>query len=108
MIRLDDVIYGSIGGNDTSFLAGFDWKTGKLLWRERGFHKAQILHADGKLLFLDENGQLALAIVSPEGVKLLASVKVTEPVSWTIPTLVGSKIYVRDRKNLMALDLSKN
>lgn len=108
MIRLDDVIYGSIGGNDVSFLAGFDWKTGKLLWRERGFHKAQSLYADGKLLFLDEAGQLGLARLSPDGITILASAKLTEPVSWTLPTLVGTKLYLRDRKNIMALKLGQS
>lgn len=105
MIRLGDVIYGSVGGNDTSFLSGFDWKTGKLLWRERGFHKAQSLYADEKLVFLDEAGQLGLARLSPDGVTILASAKLTEPVSWTLPTLVGTNLYVRDRKNIMALEL---
>jgi len=56
---------------------------------------------------LDENGQLGLARVSPDGLKMLASAKVTEPVSWTIPTLVESKMYVRDRENIMALDMAK-
>lgn len=107
LIRLGDFIYGSIGDNGASFLSAFEWKTGKTAWRQRGFHKAQSLYADGKLLFLDENGQLALAKVSPEGLKVLASAQVTEPVSWTIPTLVGTKLYVRDRKNILALDLGE-
>jgi hypothetical protein len=27
--------------------------------------------------------------------------------SWTVPTLVGTTLYVRDRHQIMALDLSK-
>ncbi len=27
--------------------------------------------------------------------------------AWTPPTLVGTKLYVRDRKNIVALDLSE-
>lgn len=107
LIRIDDFIYGSIGGNSTSFLAAFEWKTGKVAWRERGFHKAQSLYADGKLLFLDEAGQLALAKVSPEGPQILAKAPMTESVSWTLPTLVSTKLYLRDRKNIMALDLGR-
>jgi hypothetical protein len=26
--------------------------------------------------------------------------------AWTVPTLVGTKLYVRDRQTIMALDLS--
>lgn len=106
-IRIDDYIYGSIGGNNVSFLTAFDWKTGKLAWRERGFHKAQCLYADGKLLFLDENGQLALARVSPENLQILAKTRVTDSVSWTLPTLVSTKLYLRDRKHILALDLAE-
>ncbi len=106
-IRIGDYIYGSIGGNDVSFLAAFDWRTGKIAWRPRGFHKAQCLYADGKLLLLDETGQLALARVSPQKLQVLAKAQVTDSVSWTLPTLVGTTLYVRDRKHILALDLSQ-
>jgi hypothetical protein len=32
--------------------------------------------------------------------------KITERISWTVPTLVGKTLYVRDRKHIMALDLA--
>ncbi|MDX1389036.1 MAG: PQQ-binding-like beta-propeller repeat protein, partial [Acidobacteriota bacterium] len=105
-IRIGDHIYGSTGGNSTSLLTAFEWKTGKVAWRRRGFHKAQALYADGKLLFLDEDGKLALAKISPEGVEVLASAQVTESVSWSLPTLVGTTLYARDTNNIMALDLA--
>lgn len=107
LIPIGGYVYGSNGGNDVSFLAAFDWKTGKFAWRERGFHKAQSLYADGKLLFLDENGVLAITKVSPEGVEVLAKAQVTESASWTLPTLVGTTLYVRDRHHVMALDLGR-
>jgi outer membrane protein assembly factor BamB len=28
--------------------------------------------------------------------------------AWTIPTLVGTKLYVRDRKTIMALDVGQS
>lgn len=107
LVAIGSHVYGSNGGNDVSFLAAFDWKTGKFAWRERGFHKAQALYADGKLLFLDENGVLAIAKVSPEGVEILARSQVTERVSWTLPTLVGTTLYIRDRHHIMALDVGE-
>ena len=107
-VRIDDYVYGSVGGNDVSFLAAFDWRTGKLAWRERGLHKAQCLYADGKLIFLDENGQLAIAKVSPKGLQILAKASVTQSVSWTLPTLVSTSLYLRDRKHILALDLAGN
>lgn len=107
-IRIGDFIYGSVGGNNMSFLAAFNWKTGAIAWRERGFHKAQSLYVDGKLLFLDEAGKLAIARISPEGLQVLASAPVTESISWTLPTLVSTTLYLRDNVNILALDLSKS
>ncbi len=106
MIRRGDFIYGSIGGNRVSFLSAFRWKTGEIVWRERGFPKAQALFADGKLLFLDESGQLVLARVSPQGLEVLAKAQVTQDESWTLPTLVGTTLYLRDQEHILALDLA--
>ncbi len=106
-IKIGDYIYGSAGGHEVSFLAAFNWRTGKLAWRKRGFHMAQCLYADGKLIILDQDGTLRLLSVSPEEHEIHGSVKITERTSWTAPTLVGTKLFVRDRKNLLALELAQ-
>ena len=48
----------------------------------------------------------ALATVSPQGLKVLARAPILENLAWTPPTLVGSTLYVRDRKTIAAYDLS--
>lgn len=106
MIRRGEVIYGSLGGNRVSFLSAFDWKTGEVVWKKRGYHKAQALFADGKLLFLDERGQLVLGRASPENFEVLAKARVTEAVSWSLPTLVSTTLYLRDQEHILALDLA--
>jgi outer membrane protein assembly factor BamB len=106
-INLGDHVYGSIGGNDVSFFAAFDWRTGRILWRQRGMHKALCLYADEKVVALDETGLLTLAKISPSGLSVLDTAQITEAVSWTVPTLVSTTLYVRDRKHIMALDLAK-
>jgi hypothetical protein len=106
-VCVGDFIYGSVGGHTVSFLAAVNWRTGEAAWRKRAFHMAQCLYADEKLLFLDQDGQFVIAKVSPEELKVLDSVKVTDPVSWTLPTLVDTTLYLRDRKHILALDLSK-
>ncbi len=105
LIPRGDVIYGSFGGNRTSYLAALNWRDGKFLWRQRGFHKAQALWADDKLLFVDEKGKLALARVTPEEFELLGEAKLLESNAWTLPTLVGTTLYLRDQKTIMAVDL---
>lgn len=103
-IRIGDYVYSSIGDTITT-TAAVNVKTGKIAWRERGFTKMLCLYADNKLILLDETGQLAIAKISPEGFELLSKVQLTEKVSWTVPTLVGKTLYVRDAKNIWALDL---
>ena len=68
---------------------------------------AQSLFADEKLIFLDQKGKLGLARVSPEGFLLLDSHQLTDSASLTLPTLVDGRLYVRDRKQILAVDLAK-
>jgi len=105
VIRIGDYIYGSSGDFGPAFFMGVNIDTGEIAWRERGFKKATCVYGDGKLIILDEDGQLALATVTPEGMKVHSQCKLTERLSWTTPTLVGKTLYVRDRKHIMALDV---
>lgn len=105
-VREGDYVYGCTGFT-TLFLSAANWKTGQIAWRERGYPKAQLLQVDGKLLLVDENGKLVLARFSPEKLQVLATAQVTERVSWTAPTLVARVLYLRDRKNILALDLGQ-
>jgi outer membrane protein assembly factor BamB len=105
MIRLGDYVYGSSGDFGPAFVAAVDVKTGEVLWQDRSFAKANFLYADGKLILLDEDGQLALATASPQGLKVLARAPLLKRIAWTAPTLVGTKLYVRDRQSLVALEL---
>ena len=82
-------------------------KTGKIAWQSRDFAKASFILADGKLIILDEDGNLGLATVSPQGLKVHSKVELLTRNAWTIPTLVGTRLYVRDRKNIMALELGQ-
>ena len=63
-----------------------------------------IIH-DGKVIVLDEEGDLARVTLSPEGMKVRWRVPLLKAVAWTAPTLVGTKLYVRDRHTIVALDL---
>jgi outer membrane protein assembly factor BamB len=105
VVRVGDYVYGSTGDFGPAFIVCQNVKTGAVGWRERGFEKATYLYADNKLIILDQEGQLALAKVSPEKLEILSQCQVTEHVSWTVPTLIGKTLYIRDRKSIMALDL---
>ena len=59
----------------------------------------------GKLIILDQDGNLSLATVSPQGAKVASQVELLKNIAWTAPTLAGTKLYLRDRHDMMALDL---
>jgi hypothetical protein len=59
------------------------------------------------LVILDEDGQLGLARITPKGLDVFARAQVLARVSWTPPTLVQDRLYVRDRASVMALDLGR-
>lgn len=105
VIRLGDFAVGSSGDFGPCPTVGIDLKSGKILWQNREFSRSTFLYADNKLIVLDEDGNLGLATASPTGLSVLAKAPVLSNKSWTPPTLVGTKLYVRDRKNIVAFDL---
>ena len=104
VVLMDEVAYGSNG----NLLTALNIRTGEVLWREKGYPVAQLIVADGKFLILDESGTFTLARVGPEGFHRLAQQKLLKPRSWTVPTLVGTKLYMRDTEKLLALELAED
>ena len=107
VIRVGDYLYGSSGDFGPAPFTAVNVNTGQVLWRNRSLSRATFILADGRFIILDEDGNLALATPSPEGLKIHSKVELLTSNAWTAPTLVGTKLYVRDRKVIMALDLSK-
>jgi outer membrane protein assembly factor BamB len=105
VLRIGDFFFGSSGDFGPSFLTAINSRTGLIAWQDRSFAKVSFVSADGKVILLDEDGNLGLVTMSPEGLKILARAPVAAAVSWTAPTLIGATLYVRDRVNVMALDL---
>jgi outer membrane protein assembly factor BamB len=105
VIRVGDHAYGSSGDFGPAFLTAVNMKTGAVAWQDRAFARAQLLYADGKLFILDEDGNLGVATVSPQGLRVLSRARVLDAVAWTPPTLAGSTLYVRDRRSIVALDV---
>jgi hypothetical protein len=75
------------------------------VWRHRSFPRASFLYADGCFIILDEDGQLILATATAEGLTVQSKVNLLNNQSWTVPSLSGTRLYVRDRKNILALEL---
>jgi hypothetical protein len=80
-------------------------KTGNVLWKDRTIPAAAFLYADGKLIMVDQDGNLSLAKVSPGGLQVLSRATLLHSNAWTAPALVGTTLYLRDRSSMMAVDL---
>ncbi len=104
-IRIGDYVYGSSGDFGPAPMTAVDVHTGKVAWQDRTFGKVNMLLVDGKVILLDEGGDLALVTLSPGGMQVRWRVPLLESNAWTAPTLVGTKLYVRDRRTMVALDL---
>ncbi len=88
-------------------LRSFDVATGEQMWRKDGlgyYHFATIATGDGKLLLVNDGGTLLLAEVAREGFKELAKSKVCSG-SLCNPALSNGRLYLRDDKELICLQL---
>jgi outer membrane protein assembly factor BamB len=103
---VDGAIYLTSGGKTSqAILTAVEASSGKILWQERSIQKATFVWADHKLITLAEDGALMLAHPSPRGFEVAAKSELLTRVAWTPPVLVGTKLYIRDRKSIMAVEL---
>jgi len=86
-----------------------DAATGKERW-QRGrvgkYHAALVRTGDGKLLMLEDGGELVLLDPDPRGYRELARSKVCGE-TWAHPALSDGHLYVRDDKELICLGLAR-
>ena len=92
-------------GFDNAILTCIEANTGEEQWRHRGFEKGSLLLADGHLIILGEGGKLALAEISPNEYIEKARFQLFDDKCWTVPTLAGGKLYLRNQKEMLCLDL---
>jgi outer membrane protein assembly factor BamB len=79
-------------------LVCLDVATGKMLWRndlDRKFQRGSLLAADGAVLCLGENGDLAWLDLSRTGAVVKQHAKLFHaPETWTMPALSRGRLYV--------------
>ena len=100
------VLHGDyLYGFDGAILKCIRVDTAEDQWKKRGFGKGSLTLADGHLIILSDSGQLALAEATSSEYKEKASAPVLEGKCWTVPTLAGGKLYVRNQKEMVCLDM---
>jgi outer membrane protein assembly factor BamB len=102
-VLLDGFLYGF----NNNKLTCLDFRTGKTRWKTGGFNRGSLLAADGKLIIYGDQGILALAEISPDAYKDLAKFKFCDERTWTVPTLSGGRLFLRNEKELACLKVAK-
>lgn len=101
------LIDGQLYGFKKTILTCIDFETGQTHWKQRGFNQGCVLAADGKLIIYGERATLALAEVSSAHYREISKAKVLDDQTWTIPTLADGRLYVRNQKELVCLNVKK-
>lgn len=106
-VRFGDRIYASNGDFGAAPFAAIDVASGDMVWRDRSVARSSLIGAGNRLIILDEDGNLALATPADGGLTVHAKSQILRERAWTVPTLSGTTLYVRDRHQIMALDLAR-
>jgi outer membrane protein assembly factor BamB len=116
---------------DQAVLYGFDQKgllralqlpEGKVLWetdkavggRPRGSETAFLVRHEDRFILFNEKGELVIAQLTPDGYEELSRSKVIEPsnfafgreVVWSMPAFANRRIYLRNDKQIICLELA--
>jgi len=102
------LVEGHLYGFNNTMLACMDFETGEVSWKQRGFNRGSVLAADGKLLIYGERATLALAEISPREYKEISRAEVLSDRTWTVPTVSGGRLFLRNEKDLACLSLQEN
>ncbi|MEK7834369.1 MAG: PQQ-binding-like beta-propeller repeat protein, partial [Acidobacteriota bacterium] len=86
VIRQGGFVYLS-SGQSAALITAVELQTGRIAWQARDFVKAQLLYADGRLLILNEDGNLGVGVATPERFQAQAKWPLLASVAWSPPTL---------------------
>jgi outer membrane protein assembly factor BamB len=106
-VRLGDRVYASNGDFGAAPFAAIDIHTGDMLWRDRGVARATLIGVGSRLIILDEDGKLTLAAPTDTGLTIQAQAQLFNGRSWTVPTLLGTRLFARDRKEILGVELGR-
>ena len=101
-LKHGDYLYGA--GDNNSHWYCVDWKTGKVMYRDKSLAVGAIIAADGMLFCYSEKGEMALVKPNPEKFDIISrfSIKAGSGPHWAHPVVHKGVLYVRHGDSLMA------
>lgn len=101
-VRHQDHLYGF----DHGILTCMDFRTGKILWKERGFDKGTVLLVNDQLLIYGENGVVALADANSAKYQERARFTFsTRRAGWSVPVVANGRLYLRDQDKVACFEV---
>jgi outer membrane protein assembly factor BamB len=112
-IHVDGYVYGSSGRHSPEAeLRCVELATGKVVWREPGLSRSQLMLVDGHFVVLTEYGQLLLVKVNPNRYEEVARLdlghtgrRLLQYPCWAAPVLSHGLLYLRGQRRLVCLEL---
>jgi outer membrane protein assembly factor BamB len=104
----DSVVSGGfVFGFDGRIFGCIDLETGNRLWKDGRYGEGQVLFlADQSLLLVvSETGEVILLRANPERKEELGRFQALQGRTWNHPTLVGSRLYVRNADEMACYDV---
>jgi outer membrane protein assembly factor BamB len=86
-------------------LVCLDSQTGERKWKDGRYGYGQVLVADGYLIVLSGEGELALVKASPDHYEELAHFQAIDGKTWNHPAMAAGKILVRNAVQMACFDL---
>lgn len=96
---------GHAYGLDEDILVCLDAATGERKWKDGRYGYGQVLLADGHLIILCGNGDLALVKATPERHEELARIPAIKGKTWNHPALAHGRLLVRNAIEMACFDL---
>ena len=87
---------GNIYGFHVATLRCISAETGEVKWSKRGFGKGSLILVGDKLLVLSDQGKLAIVEAVPDAYEEVGSVQAITGKSWTAPSFLDGKVFVRN------------
>jgi outer membrane protein assembly factor BamB len=108
-IVLDGHLYGCHGDLGRFSLRCLDLKTGEVKWEQARQDRCSFVAAEGHLFTLGERGTLQLIEANPaKYVRKGEMAGVLTFKAWAMPALAKKRLYLRDEKNVVCIDLAKD
>ena len=108
-VLVGDVLFGT---NQQGPVAA-DFATGKIHWQDAAFGPGAVLHAEDRLYYHAENGEVALVEATAAGYRELGRFTPPNPPkrrdgrerAWSYPVVANGRLYIRDLGCLWCFDV---